>query len=74
MTVLNENYSCIALIKQLSPFSISIMLSQFSRKYPNKVDYFSQHIPNKQSTLQKFTFICISVHPERQITKILTNY
>lgn len=66
MIVLNENYRCIALIV--------CQLSQFSKRHPNKVDYFTQHIPNKQSTLQKFTFICISVHPETQITKVLTNY
>lgn len=47
MTVLNENYTSIALIKLLSPFRISIMLSQFSRKYPNRVDDFIQCITKK---------------------------
>lgn len=52
MIVLNESYCTIALITWLSPFSISITLSQFSRKLPNKVDDFIQRTPNKQSTLQ----------------------
>lgn len=52
MIVLNENYTSIALIKWLSPSSIGIMLSQFSRKHPNKVDYFIWRIPNKVSTIQ----------------------
>lgn len=52
MIVLNENYAGIALIKQLSTFSITIMLNKLSGKHSNKVNYFIQHIPNKQSTLQ----------------------